>query len=185
MDRARLRVVTSTPPSAHTKALSPESVPAAEVLVLAFGNVLLGDDGAGVRLMERLSAELDAGAAQFVNGGTISFSLLSFVESARSMLIVNAADIHGPPGSFALYEDRAMDEFLSGFRRRTVHEAGLMDLMDIARMLRCVPEQRALLCIQPQRVDWSMTLSDPVENAFPAAVRAVRLLLRRWRERSA
>jgi hydrogenase maturation protease len=175
MERVRPRVVTDRPASA-------DFVPPAEVLVLGFGNVLLGDDGAGVRLMERLSVELDTGVAQFVYGGTMSFSLLSFVESARAMLIVDAADIHGPPGSFALYEDRAMDEFLSGFRRRTVHEAGLVDLMDIARMLRCVPEQRALLCIQPQRVDWSMTLSEPVENALAAAVKAVRALLRRWGE---
>jgi hydrogenase maturation protease len=158
----------------------PDFAPEAAVLVLAFGNVLLGDDGAGVRLMERLSVELDAGVAQFVSGGTMSFSLLAFVESAQSMLIVNAADIHRPPGSFGLYEGRAMDEFLSGFRRRAQHEAGLIDLMDIARMLRCVPEQRALLCLQPQRVDWSMTLSDPVASAFPAAVSAVRALLRRW-----
>jgi len=176
MDRARLGIVANRSPS-------PDFTPAADVLVLAFGNVLLGDDGAGVRLMERLSVELDAGAAQFVNGGTMSFSLLAFVEAAQSMLIVNAADIHARPGSFTLYEGRTMDEFLSGFRRRPVHEAGLVDLMDIARTLRCVPEQRALLCIQPQRVDWSMTLSDPVENALPPAVTAVRTLLRRWRER--
>jgi hydrogenase maturation protease len=174
MQRARLGLV-------DNRSASPDFAPPAEVLVLAFGNVLMGDDGAGVRLMERLSVELDAGVAQFVNGGTMSFSLLAFVEAARSMLIVDAADIHGPPGGFALYEGRAMDEFLSGFRRRRVHETGLIDLMDIARMLRCIPDQRALLCIQPQRVDWSMTLSDPVESAFPAAVTEVRALLRRWR----
>jgi hydrogenase maturation protease len=175
MERARLGAVAD-------RSVSPDFSPAPEALVLAFGNVLLGDHGAGVRLMERLSVELDAGAGQFVNGGTMSFSLLAFVESARSMLIIEAADIHAAPGSFALYEGRAMDEFLSGFRRRAVHEAGLIDLMDVARLLRCVPEQRALLCIQPQRVDWSMTLSHPVENAFPRAVTAVRALLRRWRE---
>jgi hydrogenase maturation protease len=167
---------------AADKSASPDFTPAPDVLVLAFGNVLLGDAGAGVRLMERLSVELDAGVAQFVNGGAMSFSLLSFVEAARSMLIVEAADFHARPGSFTLYEGRAMDEFLSGFRRRTAHEAGLIDLMDIARMLRCVPAQRALLCIQPQRVDWSMTLSDTVESALPSAVTAVLDLLGRWRE---
>jgi len=41
-------------------------------LVLGFGNVLLSDDGAGIRLVERLRSELGADAAQFVDGGTLS-----------------------------------------------------------------------------------------------------------------
>jgi hydrogenase maturation protease len=36
-------------------------------LVLGFGNILLGDDGAGVRLVERLRAELEPGACQCVD----------------------------------------------------------------------------------------------------------------------
>jgi hypothetical protein len=39
-------------------------------LVLGFGNILLSDDGAGVKLIERLRTELGADAATFVDGGT-------------------------------------------------------------------------------------------------------------------
>ena len=142
--------------------------------------MLLGDDGAGVKLMERVRCELGAEAAQFVDGGTLSFSLLPYIEATASMLVIDAANIDGEPGALALYEGRAMDGFLKSTRRRTVHEVGLIDLMDMARVRDCLPARRALLCIQPLRIEWSEALSTPVLRAMPDAIRVARAQLRRW-----
>jgi hydrogenase maturation protease len=149
-------------------------------LVLGFGNTLLGDDGAGVHLITRLRSELGPDAAQFVDGGTMSFSLLPYVEMADSMLLVDAAEFGRPPGTVLLLEGLAMDAFLKTTRRRSVHEVGLIDLLDMARLHACLPTQRALLCIQPQRIDWSETLSPPVAAALPEAAALARAALERW-----
>jgi hydrogenase maturation protease len=150
------------------------------VLVLGFGNMLLSDDGAGIRLVERLRSELGAEAAEFVDGGTLSFSLLPYVEATHSMLVIDAADLGREPGAVGLFEGAAMDEFLKIWRRRSVHEVGLIDLLDMARLLGCLPDQRALLCIQPGRIDWSETLSEPVAEAMSEASRQARAMLERW-----
>jgi len=149
-------------------------------LVLGFGNVLLSDDGAGIRLVERLRSELGTDAAEFVDGGTLSFTLLSYLEATDSMLVIDAADLDSPPGTVFLFEAAAMDEFLMSSRRRTVHEVGLIDLLDMARLQDCLPGQRALLCIQPGRIDWCETLSAPVTEALPEAARQARATLHRW-----
>jgi hydrogenase maturation protease len=149
-------------------------------LVLGFGNVLLGDDGAGVRLVEHLRSDLALNACEFVDGGTMSFSLLSYVEAAHSMLVADAAELDRPPGTIALYEGAEMDHFLKSVRRRTVHEVGLVDLLDMARLRECLPEQRALLCIQPGVIGWSDALSSAVAEAMPAAAHQARALLDRW-----
>ena len=146
-------------------------------LVLGFGNVLLGDDGAGVRVMEELRSQVEA---ECVDGGTLSFTLLGFVEAAASMLVIDAADIGRPPGTLALFQGVAMDAFLASARRRTVHEVGLIDLLDIARLLGCLPERRALLCLQPERIDWSTSLSAPVEQALGLATMRAKALLQQW-----
>jgi hydrogenase maturation protease len=73
-----------------------------------------------------------------------------------------------------------MDRFLRSTRRRTVHEVGLIDLLDMARLEGCLPRRRALLCIQPCRIDWSDALSAPVAQVLPEAARQARELLRRW-----
>jgi hydrogenase maturation protease len=156
---------------------------ASPALVLGFGNVLLSDDGAGVRLIERLRSEMDAEAADFIDGGTLSFSLLSYVEASDSMLVVDAAHLDAVPGTIGLFEGAAMDDFLKSSRRRTVHEVGLIDLLDMARLRDCLPSRRALLCIQPGRIDWSEALSAPVAEAMPDAARQARSTLQRWRGR--
>lgn len=150
-------------------------------LVLGFGNVLLSDDGTGVHLVERLRLELGSFAAQFVDAGTLSFSLLSWVEAADSMLVIDAADLNSPPGTVRLFEGAAMDDFLKSSRRRTVHEVGLIDLLDMARLQGCLPALRALLCVQPACIDWCETLSAPVLQAMPEAARRAGALLDRWR----
>ena len=73
-----------------------------------------------------------------------------------------------------------MDEFLQGARRRTVHEIGLMDLLDMARLEACLPPQRALLCMQPGPIGWNEALSAPVAAALPAATRLATEQLKRW-----
>lgn len=148
-------------------------------LVLGFGNVLLSDDGAGVRLVEQLRSELGP-IAEFVDGGTLSFSLLPYLEATDSLLVIDAADLHSAPGTVRLLEGAAMDAFLTGGRRRTVHEVGLIDLLDMARLQDCFPTQRALLCIQPSRIDWSENLSAPVAEAMTEAARQARATLHRW-----
>ena len=116
-----------------------------EVLVLGFGNVLLSDDGAGIRLLERLRTDVGPAVADFVDGGTLSFSLLPLIQDTDSLLVIDAADLQGVAGSIDLFEGCAMDQFLATTRRRTVHELGLIDLLDMARLHDCLPRRRALL----------------------------------------
>jgi hydrogenase maturation protease len=149
-------------------------------LVLGFGNVLLSDDGAGVQLLEQLRSQHGPQTANFIDAGTLSFSLLPYIEAANSMLVIDAADINDRAGAIVLYEGDAMDAFLQSTRRRTVHEVGLIDLLDMARLRDCLPARRALLCIQPGRIDWSEQLSTPVAAALPEAARQASALLQRW-----
>ena len=146
-------------------------------LILGFGNTLLGDDAAGVHLVERLRTQLPNSAYEFVDAGTMSFSLLPHVEKTNSMLVIDAAELGEPAGSTQLFENEDMDRFLQGSRRRTVHEVGLLDM---ARLLNCLPRRRALLFIQPAFIDWRETLSLPVENGLVEASSKARSLLSRW-----
>ncbi len=150
-------------------------------LVIGFGNILLSDDGAGVQLVEKLRTDLGPGAAEFIDAGTLSFSLLSYLVARDAMLVIDAADLNAAPGTIGLFEGALMDEFLKSSRRRSVHEVGLIDLLDMARLQDCLPLRRALLCIQPQRIEWCETLSAPVAAALTGAARMAEATLRRWR----
>lgn len=72
-----------------------------------------------------------------------------------------------------------MDAFL-GAAKRSAHEVGLMDLMDIARLTDHLPANRALIGIQPETMGWGMQPTDKVEQALPKAVEQAAMLMQIW-----
>lgn len=151
-------------------------------LVLGMGNTLLGDDGVGIKIVSRLRDQPAFASAHFVDGGTMSFSLLGLVENAAAMLVIDAAELGESPGTVRIFKDDAMDRFLASSRRRSVHEVGLCDLQDMARLLGCLPDHRTLLCVQPGTIAWGEALSPPVAASFEAAVAQGAAVLRDWIE---
>jgi hydrogenase maturation protease len=151
-----------------------------DIVMLGIGNVLLGDDSVGIKLVERLRNERSFPLATFIDGGTLGFGLLGFIETTGALLVADAAELEEAPGTVRLFEDEEMDRFLTSSRRRSVHEVGLCDLLDMARLLECMPKRRALLCVQPCTIDWTEQLSGPVASTFDAAARQAGAVLRNW-----
>jgi len=154
------------------------SVP--RTLILGIGNTLLSDEGVGVHLIRRLERQAaHRPELTLLDGGTLSFTLAAELGSHGALVAVDAAATDGPPGTVRLYEGEAMDRYLAG-GRRSVHEVGLSDLLDMARLVGDLPSHRALLGIQPASLDWGETLSPEVEAALPEAVEQLFALLDRW-----
>ncbi|MDE2236115.1 MAG: HyaD/HybD family hydrogenase maturation endopeptidase [Gammaproteobacteria bacterium] len=153
----------------------------AAVVVLGLGNTLLGDDGVGVQVVQHLQAgrRLPSGI-RFLDGGTLSFSLLEDIENTDSLIVVDAAQLGEEPGSVHIYRDLAMDEFLRSRRSSSVHEVSLAELLDMARLTGHLPERRALVAIQPQHIDWNTEVSPDVRGGLETACIHVRALITRW-----
>ncbi|MCB1737512.1 MAG: HyaD/HybD family hydrogenase maturation endopeptidase, partial [Gammaproteobacteria bacterium] len=136
-------------------------------LVLGIGNTLLTDEGVGVFVLHALHRQFGhLPDLDFVDGGTLSFTLASAIEDADYLIVLDAAELNAEPGVVHTFEDAAMDGFL-GAPRRSVHEVGLMDLMDIARLTEHVPRRRALIGIQPHCFEWGDVPSPEVAAALP------------------
>jgi hydrogenase maturation protease len=149
-------------------------------LVLGIGNTLLSDEGVGVYLVRRMQNESDArDGVRYLDGGTLSFSLAEEVANHERLIVVDAADTGSPPGTVRCYEGQEMDRFLAR-GGRSVHEMGLQDLLDMALLTDSFPSSRALVSIQPLRIDWGEELSEPVTKALPQAARCVADLIAAW-----
>jgi hydrogenase maturation protease len=150
-------------------------------LVLGIGNTLLGDEGAGVHTLEHIRARLgDDADVELLDAGTLSFTLLPTLESYPRLIVIDSAQLHAPAGTVQAFEGEAMDEFL-GRPRRSVHEVGLCDLMNMAQLAGCFPGRRALVGIQPEFIDWSEKCSPPVAASLGEAADQVVAFVHRWR----
>jgi hydrogenase maturation protease len=150
-------------------------------VVLGVGNTLLADEGAGIHVINRLQSNGGWNDdTEFVDGGTLSFTLAQTIEDANRLIVIDAAELGAAPGTVRVYEGEAMDAFLGGNRKRSVHEVGLLDLMAIALLAGRLPARRALIAIQPAMVDWSEQPSERVASAIPEACDAARQLIESW-----
>jgi len=151
-----------------------------ETLILGIGNTLLSDEGAGIHALNLIQSEYtDIPNITFLDGGTLSFTLASWIEDCDSLIVFDAAELHMPAGSVKTFAGSDMDAFL-GAAKRSAHEVGLMDLMDIARITGHLPENRALIGIQPDYMDWGMEPTAAVQNALPTAVSEAVALIEAW-----
>lgn len=142
-------------------------------LVIGIGNNLLGDDGAGIHVINRLGYKHLPAHVELVDGGTLSFTLLERVEAAKRLIIVDAARLDAEPGTVRVFRNAEMDAYLSNSIRPSVHEVNLLDVLTAARLRGRLPSSYALVGIQPRDVEWSSEPSTPVDKAVNQAVEII------------
>ena len=153
-----------------------------DTLILGIGNTLLTDEGAGIHALNLLQLEhSDIPNLTFIDGGTLSFTLAVWIEDCTNLIVFDATELHQPAGTVNTFVNTAMDEFL-GSAKRSAHEVGLLDLMDIARLTERLPENRALIGIQPEKMGWGMQPTTSVQNALDEAVNEAVKLITQWQK---
>ena len=153
-----------------------------DILVLGIGNTLLSDEGIGVHVVQSLLSPPNGPRekVEYIDGGTLSFTLAGPIQSADALIVIDAAQLSAPAGSLQVFLGEDMDRFLAANRMASVHEVGLTDLRSIAILAGHWPERRALIGIQPQKLDWGDYPTPEVAAAIPAACRQVNSLIDGW-----
>jgi hydrogenase maturation protease len=140
--------------------------------ILGVGNVLCTDDGIGPAAVERLSREFDApDGVAILDGGTLGLSLLHIIEESDEVIIVDAIRMDSAPGTLVSLEG---DEVLPAVRLRlSVHQVGVADLLDAARLRGRLPGRLILLGIVPESIELGFGLSPSASSAMPSLVDAI------------
>jgi hydrogenase maturation protease len=140
------------------------------VLVLGLGNVLLGDDGVGPALLQKVCA-LYAGApgVECIDGGTQGMALLGYLAGREAVIILDAYAGGQTAGAVSVLEG---PEVLGCgvTRSTTAHEGNAGELLAVAHLLGELPKNIFLIGIEPERVRTELGLSEPVAKALPAAL---------------
>jgi len=141
------------------------------IVVLGLGNVLLRDEGVGVRALERLEARYALpGEVQALDGGTMGLELLPYIERASALLILDAVQTGQPPGSLVRLEDNEIPAALA--LKLSVHQVGFQDLLAASLFRGTVPARIVLWGIEPASMEWGLDLSPSVAAALDDLVEA-------------
>lgn len=145
-----------------------------KTVVLGLGNILLGDEGVGVRVVEELERTGGLPGVDLVDGGTAGFSLLSFFDGAGLVVVVDAAADGAPPGTVMMTRPAFSGDYPAAL---TPHEFGLKNILDALALADARPEI-VLVTISVAEADRaSLELSPPVAEAVREAADRIRRLL--------
>ena len=134
----------------------------AETLVLGLGNVLLGDEGVGVRVIEYLLERYDfPQEVRVMDGGTLGLDLLPYLEDASRLLVVDAVQSRQPPGTLVRLERDEIPIFLSA-AKVSPHQEGLQDLLAVAALKGYLPAEVVFWGAQVGSMGVSLELSPAV-----------------------
>lgn len=141
------------------------------ILVLGIGNVLLTDEGVGVRVIEALRSSFDfSDNVLLMDGGTLGLGLLDSIMEADSLLVIDAVCAASPPGTLHRMTDNDLHRALNG--KNSLHDLGLAETLTAARML----DKRldvVILGVEPENINnWSTCLTETIERRIPHLVAA-------------
>ena len=160
------------------KSIYDEIVPVAPVTVLGIGNIILRDEGFGVRAMEYLEEHYSfPQEVRLLDGGTLGPELLHFVTGTEKLLILDAVAGDAAPGTVYRFEN---DAVMAHFQEKmSSHEIGIQDVLAWLTVTgRSIPNV-VVLGMQPYELTAGLTLSPEMAAALPSfAHRAVEELVR-------
>lgn len=137
-----------------------------KILVLGVGNILLKDEGAGVRVAEKLAETYEfSDNVEVMDGGTLGLRLIDPISQAARLIVVDAALCGGSPGDIF----RLGGEGLRRCRmdRNSMHDLSLEDVLGMAALLGARPEA-VVLGIEPADITpFGLELTEPVARRLP------------------
>jgi hydrogenase maturation protease len=155
-----------------------------KVLVAGMGNVLRGDDGFGIRVVEKLSeiSEFPAGVEIYEAGiGGIAL-VQELMNGYDALVVVDAVEKGTAAGTLFVLEPlehqtKITDEKLHE-SMVDMHYADPSKVLLMAKSLNVCPPKVFLVGCQPEYVDEAIEgLRPPVERAVPLAVEQVLILI--------
>lgn len=140
------------------------------VAVVGVGNLVLKDEGIGIHVAHALQ-ELDLpDSIEIIDGGT-SPDVLDYLEPADKLIIIDAAEGGGSPGT--IYRFHPDDLTLESGELISLHELGLMSGLKVLSLLGKAPQEIIVIGVQPKEIDWGTELSTELQERIPEIINVV------------
>ena len=148
----------------------------AENTILGVGNIILSDEGFGVRVVEYLEKNFTfPDNVQLIDGGTLGVELTHFITGTKRLLIIDSID--GGAESGATFHLRG-DEIKAHFAQKiSAHEVGIQDVLTMLELSDKKIPHVELIGAQPFSLEAGVELTPQMSKLVPLfADKAVEIL---------
>jgi hydrogenase maturation protease len=146
-----------------------------KILILGIGNYLMGDEGIGVQIANRLSEDDSIpDVVDVLDGGTGGFHLLEYFEQYPNVILIDATLDGNTPGTIRLIKPKFAKDFPQAM---STHDIGLKDMVSALQLMGKMPVIDLFVVsietIQQQGIE----LTPAIENVTPIIIDKVKALM--------
>ncbi len=134
-----------------------------KILVLGVGNILLHDEGVGVKVVAKLDSEYDfSDNVQLFDGGTLGLRLLDPISEVDHLIVVDCVRYSHPPGTLYRF---SMEDFEKRVTvKNSLHQLDLVETLAFAEIIGNRPST-VVVGIEPENISpWGMELTEVVQS---------------------
>ena len=138
------------------------------IVVVGIGNVLMGDDGFGVVVVEKLRRlNLPVDIYEF---GTLGIQILNFIEGYDLCILIDTVRGGKDPGEIYVFD---MDEVDFNLRNPiSLHDVGFVEALKLCGFCFNLP-RIVVVGVEPERIDFGVGLSKVVKSVIPKVIKIV------------
>jgi hydrogenase maturation protease len=139
------------------------------IVVLGVGNILLTDEGVGVRAIEHLEAGYRLPPeVELIDGGTCGMEMLEQLENLDALIVIDCVRCGQPPATPVLLKGEDVPVFFK--TKLSPHQVGLSDVLASLEFTGRAPKRTAIVGMQPVSMALGMELSPEVAARVPELV---------------
>ncbi len=145
-----------------------------KILILGIGNYLMGDEGIGVHIAERLEKETLPLEVDVLDGGTGGFHLLEYFELYPNVILIDATLDSNPPGTIRLIKPKFAKDFPQAM---STHDIGLKDMVSALQIMGTIPDIDLFVVSIESIQQQGIALTPEVEAVVPLIIDKVKTLM--------
>ena len=151
----------------------------AENTVLGIGNIILSDEGFGVRVVEYLQKNFTFPEnVQLIDGGTLGVELTHFITGTQRLLIIDSIDGGAEGGKiFHLRGEEIKKHFA---QKISAHEVGIQDVLTMLEISGKKIPHVELIGAQPFSLEAGTELTPQMSKLVPMFADKAIEILRSW-----
>lgn len=142
------------------------------IAVVGLGNILLRDEGVGVKVIEELKKSyVFYPSVKIIDGGTSGFALLSHIEGCKKLLVVDAVKAGQKPGT--IYKFKRDDINVTVPQTMSVHDIGFFEALEQWKILGVEPDV-VFFGVEPDDItSWGFDLTAVVQKQIPTLIKLI------------
>jgi len=146
-------------------------IPHFPILVMGVGNILLSDEGIGVRVIEAMKDNNLPDNVEILDVGIGALDIIDIIANREKVIIIDAVRGGSEPG--AVYRFAPNDIAIQSPTPISVHQFDIPGTLNMAELVGCMPQQVIIFGIEPKRLEWGLELSPEVAAVIPRVIELI------------